>query len=166
MYLQYTCMLHVLWWCYCKLRLLSIYVLPSGWQTKLHPYKTRGQVVMIYVLVMWPTCYVALQAAWVPSPGLCTPHALTGHASKQLNWNIDINNHVLLFFLFKHCWLLSLCQVIVALIQMTQRWISDDHYLEKYMSCKIWHNSNNTTKHLQNTSLEYYHNGMHSVCPF
>lgn len=149
-----------------QIRLLSIYVLPSGCQTKLHPYKTRGQVVMLYVLVMWPTCYVVLQAAWVPSLGLCTPHASTGHASKQLNWNTDINNHVLLSFLFKHCCLLSLFKVIAAFIQMTQLWTSDDHYLEKHMSCKIWFNSNNITKHLQNTSLVYYHVGMRSVCPF
>jgi hypothetical protein len=145
MYLQYTFMLNVLWCCYCKLWLHSIYVLPSWWQTKLHSHKTRGQVVMFYVLIMWPTCYVVLQAAWVPSPGLCTPHVLTGHASKQLNWNTDINYHVLLFFLFKHCCLLSLFKVIVAFIQTTQPWLSDDHYLDKHMSCKIWFNSNNIT---------------------
>lgn len=161
MYLQYPFMLHVLRWCYCKLWLLSIYVLPSGCHTKLDPYKTRGQVVMLYVLLMWPTCYVVLQAAWVPSPGLCTPHALTGHASKQLNWNTDINNHVLLSFLFKHCCLPSLFKVIAAFIQTTQLWTSDDYYLEKQMSCKIWFNSNNITKHLQN-----YHDGMRPVCPF
>jgi len=147
-------------------RLLSVYVLPSGWQIKLHPYKTRGQVVMLYVLITWPTCYVALQAAWVPSLGLCTQHVLIGHASEQLNWNTDINNHVLLFFLFKHCCLLPLFKVTAAFIQMTQLWISDDHYLDKHMSCKIWFNSNNITLHLQNTSLEYYHDRMHSVCPF
>jgi hypothetical protein len=164
--MQYTFMLHVLWRCYCKLRLLSIYVLPSGWQSKLYPYKTRCQVIMLYVLVIWPTCYVVLQAASVPFPGLCTPHVLTGHASKQLNWNTDINNHVLPFLLFKHCCLLSLFKVTAAFIQMTQLWISDDHYLEKHISCKIRFNSNNITKHLQNTSLEYYHDGMRTVCPF
>jgi hypothetical protein len=66
-----------------------------------HLYKTRGKVVLLYMwYVTWPTCYVVPQAAWAPSLGLCTPHELNGHASEQLNWNTDINNHVLLLFLF------------------------------------------------------------------